>query len=219
MLAAEEIIENQTEAGELLSQTLAPYWYVFILRGLVLIGVGFFFILYPVESWTAFSFVFGCFALCDAGFSIGKACVVGCCMDGLENKCSVVTMFLIGGLCSFGVGTIAISSPAATAEALLIFPGIWMILTGTSQVWFATLLGVTGDQSSSSYCSGILGVLYVFVGFSILMDLGSNIGFFIFFVGFSLILFGFQMVFAGYSLKSTSGYSRIGDAAATSLDV
>ena len=196
-----------------LYKELGTYWYVFLLHGLLLVTVGCLFLFYPITSWTVTSVLFGCFALCDAGFGIGKACVVTCCMGPIDNKCAVVTMYLLNGLCSFGIGTIAIASPAATAEAFLIFLSLWMLLTGMSQVWLATLLGVDGSISGASWCSGIIGVIYVMTGISILTDLAGNIFFFIFFIGISLVILGFQMVFASCTVKSAANdYTRIGEA-------
>ena len=80
-------------------ELLAKYWHGFVVRGLVVCVMGSFFICYPATSWTAFSTVYGTFALIDSAICFGKFSVVTCCMPELqrESKCRLASSYLLGG--------------------------------------------------------------------------------------------------------------------------
>mmetsp|Transcript_26400 Transcript_26400/g.46563 ORF Transcript_26400/g.46563 Transcript_26400/m.46563 type:complete len:218 (+) Transcript_26400:57-710(+) len=217
-MAPDQVSEEIVAAD--LAEKIAPYWHAFVLRGLVLIGFGLFFVFYPAATWSAFSIAFGCLSLCDAGFNFGKACIVGCCTD-MRNKCQLILMFLLSSLCGTCIGLIAICYPAATAEALLIFLALWLIFIGIAQFWFAVLVGYGDDQVGSACCIGFIGILYCVTGITFLLDLEGHVGFFILFVGLCLVIFGIQMVFFGVNLKRLYGsdYAPVGEAAPTSAEV
>jgi uncharacterized membrane protein HdeD (DUF308 family) len=195
-----------------LGRNLAPYYYAFIIRGIVLIGFGICFLFFPVASWVSFSFIFGSLALADAVFNISKACILGC-SAGVENKYQVMTMFLLSALCTAGIGIVAIIYPAATAEAFLLILALWLIYIGMAQLWLACLMA-SESESSNSCCLGLVAMIYLVTGFTILLDLQGNIGFFILFVGFSLVMFGMQMILMGINLRKVykSEYSPMADA-------
>jgi uncharacterized membrane protein HdeD (DUF308 family) len=198
-----------------LAQVLGPYWSGFIVRGIVLIGFGIFFLFFPAESWITFSIIFGSLSLADATFNIVKACVVAFCME-VENRCKILIMFLLSATCSAGIGLIAILNPAATAEALLLLLSLWFIFIGIAQFWMACLVA-SETESQNSCCLGFIAILYVVTGVTFIMDLQGNVGFFILFVGLCLVLFGIQTIFFGMSLKrlyKNGGYDTLGEAQA-----
>jgi uncharacterized membrane protein HdeD (DUF308 family) len=193
-------------------QLLGPYWSAFIVRGIVLIGFGIFFIFFPAASWITTSIVFGSLSLADAAFNIIKACVVTCCIQ-TDNKCSILIMFLMSAACSSVIGFIAILDPAATAEALLLLLALWFIFIGIAQFWMACLMA-SDAESQNSFCLGFIAVVYVVAGVTFIMDLEGNVGFFILLVGLSLVLFGTQMIYFGLSLKrlyKDGGYTALGE--------
>lgn len=206
------MMEGEVEAAEV-GRVLAPYWSAFIVRGIMLIAFGIFFLFFPGTSWVSFSLVFGSLSLADATFNIIKACVVMCCME-VENKCRILFMFLLSAACSAGIGFIAIFNPAATAEALLLLLALWLIFMGIAQFWLACLMA-SEAESQNTCCLGFIGVLYVVTGITFIMDLEGNVGFFILFVGLCLVMFGIQMIFFGMSLKrlyKEGGYTSLGEA-------
>jgi uncharacterized membrane protein HdeD (DUF308 family) len=208
--------ENETSD---VGRVLAPYWSAFIVRGIILIGFGIFFLFFPATSWITFSLIFGSLSLADATFNVIKAGTVMCCME-VENKCKILFMFLLSAACSAGIGFIAILYPAATAEALLLLLALWLIFVGIAQFWFACLMA-SEAESQNSCCLGFIAVLYVVTGTTFIMDLEGNVGFFILFVGLCLVIFGIQMIFFGMSLKRLyrdGGYSSLGEARMT-MDV
>jgi uncharacterized membrane protein HdeD (DUF308 family) len=124
-----------------------------------------------------------------------------------------MTMFLLSALCTAGIGIVAIIYPAATAEAFLLILALWLIYIGMAQLWLACLMA-SESESSNSCCLGLVAMIYLVTGFTILLDLQGNIGFFILFVGFSLVMFGMQMILMGINLRKVykSEYSPMADA-------
>lgn len=180
-----------------------------------MIGFGFFFIFYPASTWTLFSAIFGSFCLVDSAFNIIKFFAITFCMPDLqENKCALAWTFLLGAGCSATVGSIAIVYPAATAEAMLLFLAIWLIVLGACQTWFAFLL--------ADCCAGIVGILYLVTGTTFLVDLQDNVGFFVLWVGICFVVFGIQVVVFAIHLKLMYGgargsYQQVGET--TAFDV
>jgi uncharacterized membrane protein HdeD (DUF308 family) len=199
---------------------LSPYWMIFVIRGILLIIFGVYFVLYPASGWSLFSLTYGIFCLVEAVFNFSKGILVGCCMNNVENKCSLMMMFLLSAICSAGVGTIAIISPIAMAEAMEFFLAIWMISVGICQLWFAWIVGTSSGFESDSRCfMSLIGITFLVTGFSFL---GGNLSTFILFLGTCLTMFGVQLVFFGFQLrKYGGGYSEIpsATAASTTIDV
>ncbi|KAG7341865.1 protein of unknown function DUF308 containing protein [Nitzschia inconspicua] len=209
------MLQDEIEIAEV-ARALAPYWSAFIVRGVILVGFGIFFLFFPATSWDTVSFVFGALSLTDATFNLIKAFVVTCCME-VENKCQVLLLFVLSAVCSAVIGFIAIFNPAATAEALLLLLALWFVLVGISQFWLACLMASEAD-SQNSCCLGFMGILYAVTGVTLIMDLGGNVGFFILFVGLCLIIFGIQMIYFGMNLKvvyKAGGYTLLGEARRT----
>lgn len=196
-----------------LGRDLAPYYYAFVIRGLVLIGFGICFIFFPVTSWATLSFIFGAMALADAFFNLSGACIVGC-SSGIYRKCQVMSMFLLSGVCSGGIGYVSIAYPSVTAEALLFMLALWFIYIGVAQFWFACLMA-NENESGNSCCIGLIAMIFLVTGVTIMMDLQGNVDFFILFVGLTLNLFGIQLIFLGFNIKKiykSGEYAPIGEA-------
>ena len=196
---------------------LSPYWMIFVIRGILLIIFGVYFVLYPASAWTLFSLTYGIFCLVEAAFNFSKGIIVGCCMNNVDNKISLMMMFLLSAICSAGVGAIAIISPVATAEAMEFFLAIWMISVGICQLWLAWIVG-SGFESDSKCFMSLIGIIFLVTGFSFL---GGNLSTFVLFLGTCLTMFGVQLVFFGLKLRNYGGgYSEIPSATASStIDV
>ncbi|KAG7351734.1 protein of unknown function DUF308 containing protein [Nitzschia inconspicua] len=109
-------------------------------------------------------------------------------------------MFILSGAVSAVIGFTAISNPATTAEALLLLKAVWLVSVGIGQFCLAYLM--SGDaESSYSRWSGLVGILYVVTGVSLISNLGDNVEFFIQCVGLCLVSFGMQMIYFGMNLK------------------
>jgi uncharacterized membrane protein HdeD (DUF308 family) len=205
--AIEEALSSPSNQG-----SLCRVWQSFVGRGLVLIGIGLFFIFYPASTWTLFSVVFGTFCLLDSvSLLIAVVAVMLSRQDDVpDGKCPLALALLIGCVCSASIGWIAIVFPPATAEAMLLLLALWMTVNGSAMAWTAFIL--------ADCCTGVIGFLYLSTGISFLCDLGGNIGFFILWIGLCLVMFGFQVIFFGVSLKRASGrggYTPLEEAAAS----
>lgn len=168
---------------------------------------------FPATSWATLSFIFGALAIADAIFNLAWACIVGC-SAAFYSKCQVMSMFLLSGLVSSGIGYTSIAHPSVTAEALLFAFALWFIYIGVAQFWFACLMA-SENESGNSCCIGIIAMLFLVTGVTIMIDLRGNVDFFILFVGLTLNLFGIQMVFLGFSIKKmykSSEYAPVGEA-------
>jgi uncharacterized membrane protein HdeD (DUF308 family) len=129
-----------------------------IARGIVAIGLGLIAIIWPNITVGAFVFVFAVFAFADA-FGQGAQAFSS------ENAGPVFGHLLLA-LIDIAAGVVAIAWPGITAYALVIWVGIWAVVSGVVEVGIAFQGGETAGERALWLIAGALSVVFGIVVFA-----------------------------------------------------
>src|SRR5512139_1514969 len=176
-------------------ELLAEFWWVLVLRGVVAIAFGVLAFLWPgitIEVLLAF---FGAYMLVDGVFDVVAA------VRGRRHGQHWI-LLLIEGLLGIGVGIVTWIAPLVTGLVLLLYIGIWAVLTGVIEVVQAVRLR---REIEGEFWLALAGVLSV--GFGILLLAFPLAG------AFALVLvlasyavaFGLVLVVLGFRVRGTGG--------------
>lgn len=175
---------------------LVKNWWVFVLQGVLAIGVGIAAFAAPDVTLTAFIAVFAAYAIVTGIFSI---------VAGLSVSGGPRWSLVLGGIAGIAVGALTIAQPNNTALAVVLLVGIYAIATGVGEVMAAYTLG----RLSNTFWLGLSGLISVVFG--VLLIAAPNdgvlavlwlIGFYAIFAGVTLIAFGIRLHGAGEDVSA-----------------
>jgi uncharacterized membrane protein HdeD (DUF308 family) len=179
------------------AKTLAPYWSVYLFRGILITPFGLFFLLSPEQSLDITANVFGALLLIEGGIYLVQALVV----RFRTQSDSMLCTYIAGSLASFSIGIAIISYPHETANILLICAAVWFILIGIIQLLVAWIFRAAEVRGGSDLMIGGVGLLYVILGGIFLANLNGSVRFLIRILGVVVTLFGLQLVYLGFRLR------------------
>ena len=106
---------------------LTRYWWAFLVRGFLAIGLGIVAYAWPTSSLVVLILVFGAYALADGFFLVVKAIGNWAAMDDRW-------LLLFEGLLGIGIGAITLFAPGVTEIGLLFYIAAWSLSTGFLEV-------------------------------------------------------------------------------------
>jgi uncharacterized membrane protein HdeD (DUF308 family) len=180
--------------------SLASYWTIFILRGLIILFFGSLFLVFPETSVATFSIIFGVFCILD-----GVSCFIKMWLVCMFVEGSRVPLTMLYFLCSASnliLGIFAIAYPNLTAQILLVFVGVWFCLIGSLELLLLCLM--RGDPIMSGGGTGCMflgGALYFVFGIVLLSDLERGVESLARLIGVIVIIFAIQIIFFGLRLR------------------
>ena len=161
---------------------LASNWWAAAIRGVVAILIGVFAVLAPAVTLIALVMIFAAYSFVDGAFAIVLA------IRG-ARKHERWGWLAFSGVVSIAAATMAILFPAATVLAFAILFAAWAIVSGSASV--AAGLGLGKSHGRWWLIAG--GTIAILFGIWAIMDLGLGM------LALSY-LFGFQALFAGFTL-------------------
>ena len=176
-----------------LLDTMARYWWAFLVRGVLAVLFGIAAIVWPRLTFQVLLALFGVFAIAD-----GIVSLVG----GLQSTGRARWTSLIAGLASVVIGVSVFLWPGLTAVALVFFIAAWAIVTGILEVGGAIALR---EQLEDEWLLAIAGVLSVIVGVYLALFPGSGALALTLVIGGYAIGFGILLAIAGVRLRSWRG--------------
>ena len=174
------------------AQELAPVtslWWLFVLVGVVAIGVGIFFVVSPHETLTTFTVIAGIFLLVE-----GALAVIASIFGRGEGRGLLATI----GVLSAIAGLVLIKHPFNTLVVFALIIGVWLIVAGIVRF-------VSAFSAPEGRVSGIaIAVFDVIAGAVILAwpDLGLSTLAVI--IGIVLIIRGILFIAAGWALHNVN---------------
>lgn len=149
-LVVEEVVVEDV------ASTMARYWWVFLLRGLLAIAFGVIAFTYPGITLAALVIFFGAYALVDGAFIIGAT---------LADWRHVGNHWLpmLQGILGVFVGVLTFRLPAATVLGLLIYIAAWSLATGALEIAAAIELRKVMKGELWLLLSGICSIIFAFL--------------------------------------------------------
>jgi uncharacterized membrane protein HdeD (DUF308 family) len=148
-MATDDIMED-------IATTLARYWWVFLLRGLLAIAFGVIAFGWPGLTLAALVIFFGAYAFVDGCFLIGATIAS---WNKLEHR----WLPMLQGLLGVFVGVMTFFNPLITALGLLIYITAWSLATGVLEIAAAIELRKKIKGEMWLLLSGICSIIFAFL--------------------------------------------------------
>jgi uncharacterized membrane protein HdeD (DUF308 family) len=168
---------------------LTRYWWAFALRGIFAIALGLLAFVVPGPTLVALIAVFAAYALIDGVLAI---------IAGAGSPGGPRWWIIIGGIAGIAVGALTISSPGATAIALVLLIGAWAVVTGVAEVVAAYTMRRVIDREWLIALSGLISVAF---GVFLLVAPGSGVLAVLWLIGYYAILAGVMYVVMAFRLR------------------
>ena len=172
--------------------TLSKYWWVSLLKGIILIILAIFVFRHPVGALVGIAIYIGV-SLLLTGIIQTIVSVAG--KDSVPNW----GWGLAGGLFDIFFAIVFLSNPALTAAAIPFVVGFWMIFYGVMA--FANSFQVKKEGNANWWLEMIGGLLTIFIGFVISGNLLAGALAITIWMGIGFLLAGIIYVFAAFGLK------------------
>ncbi|MDW5288933.1 HdeD family acid-resistance protein [Formosa sp. PL04] len=169
------------------------YWWLTLLKGIVLIALAFFTFNHPAEALVGLALYIG-IALMVTGVSITFAAISNRHWDDQWG------WRLAEGIIDILLASILLSNPAITATTFPFIIGFWMIFYGV--MLFAGSFGLKKLGNSNWWITLLGGALTVFVGYVIMNNLFAGVFAITFWMGCGILLFGLANISMAFQLKN-----------------
>jgi uncharacterized membrane protein HdeD (DUF308 family) len=139
-------------------QLMAKCWWIFTLRGILAVSFGFIaFLFWPLLSLDLFVWFFGLFALSEGVLSIIAVLI--------KHDEKYWWVIFLEGITGVLLGFVTLFVTGLSEEALLLFIGVWALITGIFEIIAAVRLRkeMKGDLSP-----GVLGVTSILFGLGLM---------------------------------------------------
>ncbi len=172
-------------------QTLAKYWWLVALRGVVAILFGILAFVWPGLTIGALVLLFGIYALIDG---------IGSIITGIAHRHgSERWWMLLEGIAGILFGVLTFLWPGMTAWVLLLFIASWAILTGIFEIMAAIRLR---HEIKGEWALGLAGLLSIILGVIMLINPGAGALAVVWGIGGYAIVFGALLVYLGFKLRN-----------------
>jgi len=176
--------------GMTLAASMARSWWTFIVRGAFAILFGLICLLFPPVAILALATLFGFWLLLDG--------ISGLAVAWQMRSKSGWWLPLLEGIAGLVAGFLAIVWPTITALVLVLFVGIWAIMTGLFEVWAAIRLR---EQIKGEFWLGLAGVISILFGIYVIIFPGSGILSVLWLIAVFAIAFGVSLIGLGWRLR------------------
>ena len=175
-----------------MSSVLSRDSWLFILQGILAIGLGILAFVSPGATLAALIVVFAVYMIVKGVLSI---------IAGFGVRGGPSWWLVAGGVAGIAIGVITFFQPSTTAVALVIVVGIWAIVTGAAELVAAATLG---NLVAPRWLLGLSGVVALAFGVVLIMSPGSGILSVLWLVGFYAIFAGVMYLAIGFGLRDTA---------------
>jgi uncharacterized membrane protein HdeD (DUF308 family) len=188
-LVVEEVVVEDV------ASTMARFWWVFLLRGLLAIAFGVVAFTDPGITLAALVIFFGAYALVDGAFIIGAT---------LANWRHIENHWLpmLQGILGVFVGVLTFRLPAVTALGLLIYIAAWSLATGALEIVAAIELRKVMKGEMWLLLSGICSVIFAMI--LMLNPFAAAIGL-LWLIAVWAVVFGVLLIGLSFKLLRHSG--------------
>ncbi len=171
---------------------LSRDWKTLAIRGVIIALFGIAFLVAPVTSLTAFTYLLAGFALVYGILAL---------ISGFRSQSNVKLLLLVEGVAGILLGLWAFSRPGSALKAMLWVIAVWAIVSGIMQIGEAIRLRKEIDSEWLLALAGLLSVLfgiYAFTNPGLTWEVMINV------LGIYAILFGILIIALGFKVKSAA---------------
>jgi uncharacterized membrane protein HdeD (DUF308 family) len=202
-MAAESQIEEHPSPEDLayvedVARSLALYWHLFLLRGLVVTGFGLFFLFYPSTTVDVLTKVFGSLLIVEGAANLVKLFVVCCCTASL----SMLGVYFLMFACNTAAGVLIFVYPDETSSLLITILAAWFVAIGVLQIFLATVFRAAQVRGGSECIIGVVGILYLALGGVLLSNKEEGVRTVVKTIGIVVTIFGVQLLYLALRLKN-----------------
>lgn len=179
-------------AADRISAELRRIWWVPVVRGLVILLLGLFMLVRPLESVRALVWVFGVFAVVD-----GVLVVV---QSFADRRRGAFWWELLGGLVEIALGLVLVLWPAPTATVLFYFAAAWVAAVGV----FAIIASIVlyGAEEVAWYWVLAFGLVNLLFGIVLLANPQTSVTVIVVLIGLFACVGGVLLVVSGLSTRA-----------------
>lgn len=175
--------------------TLARYWWLLALRGVLAIIFGVLALIWPALTLFVLVLMFGAYAFVDGIFAV----IAGISSREHDQRWWAAVLEGIAGII-FGVLTFF--WPGMTALVLLYFIAAWALVTGVLEIWSAVRLREVIDNEWAMIIGGILSIIF---GVVLFLFPGAGALGLTWMIGIYAILFGILFLVLAFRLRGQAG--------------
>jgi uncharacterized membrane protein HdeD (DUF308 family) len=176
----------------MLVEKLAPYWWAFVLRGVLAILFGFGTVIAPGTSLAALVLVYGAYSLAD-----GALASIAAFAKRTAGEPFPWTVLLVG-LAGIAAGIVTFLYPGLTALVLLYLIAAWHIVRGALEIVVAIRLRKEIEGEGWLIAGGALSVLF---GLALYARPGAGALALLWMIGAFALLLGVILIALGIKLK------------------
>lgn len=170
-------------------ENLFKSWWVFVVQGILAIGIGVAAFAVPGATLAAFIAVFAAYALITGILAV---------VAGLQVPNGPNWSLVLGGIAGIAVGVFTVINPNNTALALVLLVGIYAIATGVAQVVAAYQMG----RFTNSFLLGLSGVLSVLFGVLLIAAPNDGVLAVLWLIGIYSVIAGIVYISIGLRIRS-----------------
>jgi uncharacterized membrane protein HdeD (DUF308 family) len=190
-------MSNRTEVtppllGGGLLRSLADYWWLLLLRGLVAIAFGVVAFVWPGLTLVALTLVWGAYALADGILALWAA------LAATGGETAKRWWLALGGVAGIVAGLVAFFYTGMTALVLLMFIAAWAIVIGVILIWGAIELHKILDDA---WLIGLNGALAVAFGVLLVARPGAGALAVVWMIGWFAVVFGILHIALAFRLR------------------
>jgi uncharacterized membrane protein HdeD (DUF308 family) len=172
-------------------ESLARYWWLIVLRGLLAIAFGVFAYLQPAITLTTLVLVFGAFALVNGVLAVVSAI-------GGRKTDEHWWVLLLEGVLGILLGVLTLRAPGITALVLVFYIAAWALVTGVLEIVAAIRLR---KEIEGEFWLGLSGVLSVGLGILLMVGPGAGALALLWMIAAWAIVFGVVLVLLGFRVR------------------
>ncbi|MCV9386285.1 HdeD family acid-resistance protein [Reichenbachiella ulvae] len=173
-------------------EKIQKYWWLNVVRGIVLLILAFFVFGHPVSAILGLSLYIG-ISLLFIGFSIIAVSLM------VRKEFDNWGWGLAGGILELMFALVLLSNPVLTAASLPIIVGFWIIVNGV--LTFVDVFTIKQGNSSSRWLGGLSGLFSVMIGFIITNDELTGMLAITYWMSFGFLLSGINNISLGLKLR------------------
>jgi len=175
-------------------QSLAKYWWVLVVRGLLAIGFGIAAYASPALTLATLVLFFGAFALVSGAFAVIGA-IAG--RRGHEDW----WVLLLEGLLGVAFGVLTLRAPGLTAVVLVLYIAAWALITGVLELISAIRLR---KEIEGEFWLGLSGLISIAFGMLLMIAPGSGALALLWVIAAYAVVWGAFLIFLGFRVRGAA---------------
>ncbi|WP_029288664.1 HdeD family acid-resistance protein [Cellulomonas sp. HZM] len=189
------------------SAQLRRFWWLPVLRGVLLLVLGLFMLFHPFDTLTALAWLVGLFTIVDGVLMIVSALA--------DRKDTGVLWPVVGGLLAIAVGVVVLIWPAPTVRVVFYLIAAWIVILGIAGI--VASIAAHHQDSETWYFPLTFGLVSLLIGLLLLTNPQTSVAVVMVILGMFTLVAGVVLVVTGFAARSVG--KRLETAGPTVIEV